>query len=128
MPRSLKSDPAFMKAMPSTALTMREAESAVPTLGLLTLLLSFAYVVSLVSSHYLGTPRADLAGYAALFTAAMAVSVLSARSVFAYAILSFNAVFHETLRMVPIPVLAVNLTPHHAGFYGTIKPEQADAA
>lgn len=120
MPRSLASDLSFQKAMPSTAAAMREAESAVPALGVLTVLLSLAYVVSLVANHWFGCGTLDVAGYGAMFTACMAVVVLCTRSVLAYAILSFNAVFHETLRVVPIPVLSVKPLPHQAGFYASV--------
>lgn len=118
-----------MKAMPSTAAAMREAESAVPTLGLMTVILAGIYCASLVISHFFGTQPADLIGYGALFTSAMAVIVLSSRSVLAYAILSFNAVFHETLRVCPIPVLSVPPLPHQTGFYGSLHAaEEASAA
>lgn len=109
-----------MKAMPSTAAAMREAESGVPALGMLTLVSGTVWLVSAGLNLWLGTPVASLAGYCALFTAAVSVIVLSARSVLAYAILSFNAVIHETLRVRPIPVAVAAPHPIHSGFYASL--------
>lgn len=120
----LTTDPSFTKAMPSTARAMREAESAVPALGLLTLIFGLAYAASLGLRLWLGTPAFDFAGGAACFTAAMAVVVLSARSVVAYGVLTLNAVVHETLRLCPVPVVLAQ----SSDFYSRVTSRDTDPA
>lgn len=117
---TLSRNPSFKKAMPSTAGAMREAEAAVPALGVLTLVLAAIYFASLLIAPWTGTAPLTVVGYAALFCGAMAVIVLSLRSVFAYAILSLNAVAHETLKVNPIPVLSLPPTSDQHDFYASL--------
>ena len=123
----LHTNPSFQKAMPSTAGAMREAASAVPVLGLLTVVFALFYAAGFGLHLWVQTSVWDLPGYCALFTAAMAVIVLSARSVLAYGILSLNAVAHETLRACPIPFVAVKPLPHQTAFYAGLAEPASDS-
>lgn len=116
----LHNDPAFRSAMPATAGAMREAAAAIPMLGLLTVVFAVIWATSLATNAVFATGVLPFAGWAAAFTASVAVLALTGRSLIAYAVLTFNTVVMETVRIAPIPVLSIQPTADHAAFYSRL--------